>query len=335
MAVIDQVITKDYAIYNGDCVEVMRSLPDESVDMSIYSPPFVGLYTYSSDPRDISNCRTTAEFFEHYAFCVEQVLRMTKPGRISAVHCAEIMKNGSNLGGMFDLPGEIIRLHEKIGFEFWTRRALWKEPLEVRNRTLSKGLSHYQTVHDCTLTTIANADYILQFRKKGENAVPVVHDTGFHTYAGERPIPRELWGLRGYTGKQTENRFSHWIWRQYASSVWDDIRWGRILLYKESKEPEDERHVHPLQLDVIERCCALWTNPGEVVLTPFLGVGSEAFGAVINGRKAIGIELKGSYYRQAIRNLSKASKYRSEEEDQSLPFEKSEQVESEETDEEE
>lgn len=306
MAVIEQEIGTNYAVYNGDCVEVMRSLPDASVDLSIYSPPFVGLYTYSSDPRDISNCRTTAEFFEHYAFCVEQVFRLTKPGRCSAVHCAEIMKNGSNLGGMFDLPGEIIRLHEKVGFEFWTRRALWKEPLEVRNRTLAKGLSHYQSVHDATLTTIANADYILQFRKRGENISPVTHEHGFLDYSGERTVPRELQGYRGHTGNQIENRYSHWIWRQYASSVWDDVRWGRILPYKESREPEDERHVHPLQLDVIDRCLALWSNPGDVVLTPFLGVGSEAYAAVAGGRKAIGIELKSAYYRQAVRNLHRA-----------------------------
>ncbi|MFB1502018.1 DNA methyltransferase, partial [Thiocapsa sp. N5-Cardenillas] len=154
--------------------------------------------------------------------------------------------------------------------------------------------------------TVAGADNLLQFRKPGDNVVPVVHPTGLHEYAGERSIPGDVLHYRGHKGKQTENRYSHWIWRQYASSVWDDIRVDKVLTYKESKDPDDERHVHPLQLDVIERSCVLWSNPGEVVLTPFMGVGSECYGAVINDRKAIGIELKPSYYRQAVRNMEDA-----------------------------
>jgi hypothetical protein len=169
---------------------------------------------------------------------------------------------------------------------------------------MAKGLAHAQIVEDSTLTDVASADYLLMFRKAGENAVPVVHPTGLHHYAGERQMPHDLKAYKGHTGKQTDNRFSHWIWRQYASSVWDDIRIDRVLPYKESKDEMDERHCHPLQLDVIDRCVTLWTNPGEVVLTPFLGVGSEAFGAVSLGRKAIGAELKESYYRQAVRNLA-------------------------------
>jgi hypothetical protein len=215
----------------------------------------------------------------------------------------DVPKAGANIGGLTDFPGDIIRLHEKIGFEYWGRRCIWKEPLGVRNRTMAKGLAHKQIVEDSSLTTVASADYLLVFRKKGENAEPVSHPTGLHSYAGERMMPSELLKWKGHTGKQTENRFSHWIWRQYASSFWDDIRIDRILPYKESKDEEDERHQHPLQLDVIERGVVLWSNPGDVVLTPFLGVGSEAYGAVLNGRKAIGIELKESYYRQAVKNL--------------------------------
>jgi hypothetical protein len=160
---------------------------------------------------------------------------------------------------------------------------------------------------DSTLCDVASADYLLMFRKKGANAVPVTHDEGLMTYAGERQVPHELAEWRGHKGKQTENRYSHWIWRQYASAFWDDVRIDRVLKYKEARDPDDERHVHPLQLDVIERCVVLGSNPGEVVLTPFLGVGSEAYGAAINGRRAIGIELKPAYFKQAVRNLESAA----------------------------
>lgn len=314
MAVIDQKITDKYAAYNGDCIEVMSKLPDKKVDLSIYSPPFCGLYNYSSNERDLSNCRTYQEFFEHYDYVIKEIARLTKPGRISAVHVMDVpgkgngptakMGCGANTGtGLIDFPGDVIRAHEKHGFVFAGRRAIWKEPLGVRLRTMAKGLAHAQIVEDSTLTDVASADYLLMFRLKGINTIPVTHPVGLLDYAGERKIPVELLGFKGHTGKQTENRFSHWIWRQYASSVWDDIRIDRVLPYKESRDPEDERHVHPLQLDVIERCVVLWSNPGEIVLTPFMGVGSECYGSVQNGRKAIGIELKSSYFNQAIRNL--------------------------------
>lgn len=306
MAVKDKVITEDYALYLGDSCEVLPDIPDESVDLSIYSPPFRGLYNYSSSARDLSNCRTSEEFLEHYEFIVKQKARITKPGRISAVHCTDIPENGANIGGYVDFPGEIIKLHQKHGFEYLPRICIWKEPLMVRNRTMMKSLAHRQIVEDSTKTNVACADYLIPFRKKGENQTPVAHPEGFLNYAGARQIPKELRGFRGYNGKQTENRYSHWIWRQYASCFWDDIRLERTLPYKESRDPEDERHVHPLQLDVIERAVVLWSNPGEVVLSPFMGVGSEVYGAVINGRKGIGVELKESYYNQAKRNLAEA-----------------------------
>jgi len=307
MLVIDQTITNKYALYNADCIDVMSELPDSSVDLSIYSPPFCGLYNYSSSERDLSNSRSYEEFFEHYGFVVELLLRLTKPGRITAVHCMDIPRAGANLaGGLMDFPGDIIRLHEKLGFRYCARYHVWKEPLGVRNRTMAKGLAHAQLVEDSTLCDAASADYLLMFRKKGENAVPVGHPTGLHRYAGERIIPHDLQQWKGHKGKQTENRFSHWIWRQYASAFWDDVRIDRVLPYQESRDADDERHVHPLQLDVIERCCVLWSNPGEVVFSPFMGVGSEVYGAVINGRKGIGVELKESYYKQAVRNLAEA-----------------------------
>jgi DNA modification methylase len=315
MAVKEQVKTENYALYNSDCIEVMSGLPDNAVDMSVYSPPFCGLYNYSSNERDLSNCRDYPEFFTHYGFVIEQIARITKPGRISAVHVMDVpgsgngdtarMGCGANVGtGLIDFPGDVIRAHEKHGFAFAGRRAIWKEPLGVRNRTMAKGLAHKQIVEDSTLCDVASADYLLMFRKSGINAVPVAHPNGLRSYSGERAMPREAKDYEGYTGKQIGNKFSHWIWRQYASSVWDDIRIDRVLPYKASRDPEDERHVHPLQLDVIERACVLWSNPGEVVLTPFMGVGSECYGAVLNGRKAIGVELKTSYYRQAVRNLA-------------------------------
>lgn len=311
MAVIEQEITDNYAIYNGDSAEVLTTLPSKSVHHSIYSPPFAVenggcLYNYSSSVRDLSNARTYKEFFEHYGFIVEQIHRLTLPGRLSCVHCMDVPKQGANICGYTDFPGDVIKLHEKIGFEYLPRICIWKEPLSVRNRTMSKALAHRQTVEDCTQTNVAAGDYLIPFRKRGANPIPVVHETGFHEYAGEREIPHELHRYKGWTGKQTENRFSHWIWRHYASCFWDDIRCNRILPYEESKDEGDERHQHPLQLDVIERSVVMYSNPGETVLTPFMGVGSEVYGAVINGRKGVGVELKSSYYRQAVKNLKAA-----------------------------
>jgi DNA modification methylase len=309
MAITEQIITDQYAIYNGDSAEWITSLPDESLGMSIYSPPFATenggcLYNYSSSVRDLSNARTYAEFFEHYAFIVENIARATKPGRISAVHCMDVPKQGANICGYTDFPGDIIRLHEKLGFEYLPRICIWKEPLAVRNRTMAKALAHRQICEDSTLTNVAAADYLIPFRKRGENPIPVTHETGLHEYYGEREVPADLHRYRGWTGKQTENRYSHWIWRNYASCFWDDIRLDRVLPYEESKDEGDERHQHPLQLDVIQRAVEMWSNPGEAVLTPFMGVGREVYGAVSLGRRGIGCELKPSYYRQAVKNLA-------------------------------
>lgn len=306
MAVIDQCVVDQYAIYNGDCCEVLPSIPDESVHLSVYSPPFGGLYNYSSSEHDLSNCRSYDEFFTHYEFVVREIERTTISGRITAVHCMDVPRSGDK--GLIDFPGDIIRLHERLGFHYVARHAVWKEPLAVRLRTMTKGLAHKQIVDDSSLCDVASADYLLLFRKNGKNPIPITHPTGLHSYAGEREMPADLLTYKGWTGKQTENRYSHWIWRQYASAFWDDIRIDRVLPYKESKEPDDEKHVHPLQLDVIERVIVLRSNPGEVVLTPFMGVGSEVYGAVINGRKGIGVELKPSYYKQAKMNLYAAVK---------------------------
>ena len=281
MALIEPEINDRYAIYNGDACEVLPKLPAESIHLSVYSPPFAhkggGLFQYSSSERDLSNCRTYEEFFEHYEFIVSEIARLTLPGRISAVHCMDTPRDGANICGYDDFPGDIIRLHERHGFEYEPRICIWKEPLGVRNRTMSKALAHRQIVEDSTRTNVAAADYLIPFRKRGTNPIPVVHPVGLDQYAGERKIPQELLRYRGWTGNQIENRYSHWIWRQYASAFWDDIRIDRVLPYKEARDEEDEKHIHPLQLDVIERAITLWSNEGETVLTPFMGVGSEVY----------------------------------------------------------
>lgn len=313
MAVIDQVMTNDFALWNGDCLEVMPTLPDGSIHLSVYSPPFAGLYIYSSSDRDLSNNNSYGQFMDHYEFVVKEIHRLTMPGRMTAVHCMDIPKSNTGKGdSLMDFPGDIIRLHEKLGWQYVARYHVWKEPLAVRNRTMTKALAHKSIVDDSSKCTVASADYLLLFRKAGENPVPIAHPTGLTEYAGERKIPYELNSFRGWTGKQTENRFSHWIWRQYASSFWDDVRVDRVLPYKESRDEEDEKHVHPLQLDVIDRCLVLWSNPGESVFTPFMGVGSEVYGAVMAGRKGLGVELKPSYYRQAVKNVESAKESRPE-----------------------
>jgi len=307
MAVINQEITDKYALYNGDCIEVMQGMPDDCIDLSIYSPPFGGLYNYSSSERDLSNCKSYDEFFEHYDYCVREIHRITKPGRISAVHVMPVPKTGANSARvLIDFPGDVIRQHNRMGFDWVGEYYVWKEPLAVRRRTMAKGLAHRTLCEDSAKCDNAQADILLMFRKRGDNAVPIAHPTGLERYAGERVMPDELKAFKNYPGKQTENRYSHWIWRRYADAFWDDVRVGRVLPYREAKEPDDEKHVHPLQLDVIERACVLWSNPGEKVFTPFMGVGSEVYGAVINGRRGIGVELKTSYYKQAVRNLAYA-----------------------------
>ncbi|MFA6125499.1 site-specific DNA-methyltransferase [Sphingomonas sp.] len=308
MAVIAQRITEQAAIYNSDCMEVMSALPDGKVHMSIYSPPFGGLYNYSSSERDLSNCDGYDGFFEHYEYIVREIHRVTIPGRLSYVHCMDVPLSNSGADDLEDFPGDIIRLHKRLGFSYIKRHCIWKEPLSVRIRTMQKNLQHNNLCEDSTKSGVASADYLLVFRKKGENPVPVAHPTGMMEYAGERQMPAELFAYRGWTGKQTENKFSHWIWRQYASCFWDDIRMNVVLPYEGGSDPDDEKHVHPLQLDVIERAVILGSNRGETILTPFMGVGSEVYGAVVNGRRGIGIELKESYYRQAVKNIEMAEK---------------------------
>lgn len=314
----DQLITEDYSIFNSDCMYVLPTIPSESVDLSIYSPPFAGLYNYSSSPNDFSNCETKEQFLEQYDFLIKEMARVTKKGRINCVHVTEVVQND---GSSWDFPHEVIALHEKHGFKYKGRVTIWKEPLQVRMRTMVKSLMHKLIVEDATQCFPAQPDYLLLFKKKGDVEVPVTHPTGINDYFGEVPIlpnilkawnnanetnltEEELWiHLNKINESDKITKLNHYIWQRYASAVWDDVRVSNVLKFQESKEDDDEKHVHPLQLDVIDRCVDLWSNPGEVVLTPFMGVGSEVYSPVSMGRKAIGIELKDSYFKQAIKNL--------------------------------
>lgn len=318
--------TESYSIFNSDCMEVIPNLPDKSIDMVVYSPPFAGLYNYSSSDRDFSNCENKEQFLEQYEYLISELSRVTKPGRINAVHCTDVFDNTSRL---WDFPHEIIRMHEKHGFEYRNRITIWKEPLKVRMRTMVQSLMHKFIVEDSTKCFTAMPDYMLIFTKKGENEVPVTHDHGFTEYHGETPIlpnilrafnnaneskfnEDELWEhlKTEYADHQDpkSNKLSHYIWQRYASSVWDDVRIDNVLPFRDSREEDDEKHVHPLQLDVIDRIVELYTNPGEVVLTPFMGVGSEVFSAVSLGRKGVGVELKDSYFKQSRINIDDAVK---------------------------
>lgn len=319
----DQIITENYAIYNSDCMEVLPTIPDESVDLVIYSPPFAGLYNYSNSERDFSNCESKEQFLTMYEFLVKELSRVTKKGRINAVHCTDVFDNTCRL---WDFPHEVIKIHEKYGFEYRNRITIWKEPLKVRMRTMVKSLMHKFIVEDSTKCFTAMPDYVLIFTKKGENKVPVTHPFGINEYAGETPIlpnilrawnnannsnlnEEQLWQhLNAINESDKITKLNHYIWQRYASSVWDDIRIDNVLPFRDSKEEDDEKHVHPLQLDVIDRLVELYSNPNEVILTPFMGVGSEVYSPVSMGRKAIGIELKDSYFKQAVLNLKDVSK---------------------------
>lgn len=318
-----QTITDQYAVYNGDCMSVLPTLEPTSIDLSIYSPPFAGLFQYSSSEADFSNCESKEQFLEQYEFLVAEIARVTKPGRVTAVHCTDIHDNNCFL---WDFPHEIVRIHEKHGFYYRNRITIWKEPLKVRMRTMVKSLMHKFIVEDSTKCFTAMPDYVLVFTRSGENMVPVTHPHGFQRYFGATPILPNI--LQAYNNANDSkfnevtlwdhlnekyaawddpqtNKLSHYIWQRYASSVWDDVRIDNVLPFQDSREEDDEKHVHPLQLDVIDRIVEMYSNAGETVLTPFAGVGSEVYSPVSLGRNAIGIELKDSYYKQMLLNLGK------------------------------
>jgi DNA modification methylase len=307
----DQIITEDFAAYNGDCMEVLPTWADKSIDLYVFSPPFLGLSNYSSSERDFSNCDTREQGLEQYEFLVKELYRTLKPGRICAVHCTDLMNKD---GSQYDYPNELQRIHERNGFKRMNKITIWKEPLKVRMRTMVKSLMHKLIVEDSTNCFTAMPDYLLIFKRDGENEVPVTHPFGLTHYAGETPFldaHKETYGdyetfkkkWRNYEGDPKGNKLSHLTWQRYASSVWDDIRIDEVLKFRDGKDEDDEKHVHPLQLDVIDRIVELYSNPGEVVATPFAGVGSELFSPVSMGRKAKGVELKESYFKQLAKNM--------------------------------
>jgi len=296
MAVRAQIIKDRYALYNGDSCEVLRSFPDDSIHFSIFSPPFADLYCYSDNPADLGNSRTYAEFFEHFSIIIKELLRVIKPGRLCSVHCMDIPATYTNDGylGIKDFTGDIIRHFNEAGWIYHARHCIWKDPLIAATRPKAIGLLHKQLCKDSSISRSGIPDYLITFRKPGENTIPIPHPGGLKKYCGSDDP--------GGDGVKRAHR----IWRAYASPVWMDIRQTHTLDARPGRDPEDEKHLCPLQLDVIERACVLWSNPGETVLTPFMGVGSEVYGAVINERRGIGIELKESYFQQAVKNLEGA-----------------------------
>lgn len=275
--IINSAFGKGYALYNGDSAEILTQIPSESVHYSIFSPPFQSLYTYSNSERDLGNCETAGEFYEQFSYIGRELYRVIKPGRLMSVHCMNLPTSKERDGyiGIRDFRGELIRFFEGIGFIYHSEVVIWKDPVTAMQRTKALGLLHKQLKKDSCMSRQGIPDYLVTFRKPGENTERVTH---------------------------TNESFPVSLWQRYASPVWMDINPSNTLQRESAREEQDERHVCPLQLEVIERAIDLWSNPGDVVLTPFLGIGSEAYVALQKGRKAIGIELKESYFKQAVAN---------------------------------
>jgi len=300
---VNQVIADDYAIYEGDSCELIKNIADNSIDFGIHSPPFEGLYKFSNSDRDISN-NNREGFWKHYQYLIDEMIRITKPGRSVSVHVMQLPSSKGRDGfiGMRDFRGEVIRAYQSSGWLFSSEVCIWKDPVVAQQRTKSIRLLHKQLVKDSIISGQGLADYVVTFRKPGDNADPVAG--GFDLWIGDGDGPDKA----KYTEKMDRrNWFSIECWQKYASPVWTDINQTRTLQHRGGRDNKDEQHISPLQLDVIERCIQLWSNPGDVVFTPFLGIGSEVFGAVELGRKGVGIELKNSYFVQAVKNCAKAA----------------------------
>jgi DNA modification methylase len=295
--VIDQHITDKYAIYHGDSCEVLKGIPDNTIHYEIYSPPFANLYTYSNSERDLGNSHDNSEFYNHFKFIANELFRVLMPGRLMSVHCMDIpvMKERDGYIGLNDFPGYLIKLFQEIGFIYHSRVTIWKDPLVEATRTKAIGLMHKQVVKDSAMCRQGLPDYLITFRKPGDNPELISHKEGFTEYIGdEKPL----------LGKNSV--LSHHIWRKYASPVWMDINQSNTLQYRSVREEKDEKHICPLQLDVIRRAVELWTNENDIVLSPFGGIGSEPVVAVEMDRRAVAIELKESYYKQMKANLKNA-----------------------------
>lgn len=303
---VEQIVERDYAIYQGDACELIRAIPAGSIHFGIHSPPFEGLYKFSNFDRDISN-NEGPSFWEHYAFLIQELYRVTMPGRLHAVHVMQLPTSKIRHGhiGMRDFRGEVIRAYEDAGWIFHSEVCIWKDPVVAQQRTKSLRLLHKQIVKDSAMSGQGLADYIVTFRKPGENPEPV--SGCFDRYIGDGVGPDRA---KYTTPTDGRNWYSIEVWQRYASPVWMDINQSRTLQYRGGRDEKDEVHISPLQLDVIERCIDLWSNPGDVVLTPFLGIGSEVYCAVNMGRKGIGFELKPSYFAQAVKNIAELHRSR-------------------------
>jgi len=297
MDVIKQESGKNWMIYNGDSCEVLQEIEDASIGYSIFSPPFSSLYTYSNSERDLGNCKSDQEFYEHFTFIANQLFRVIQEGRLVSIHCMLIpaMKERDGYIGLKDFRGDLIRLFQSVGFIFHGEVTIWKDPLVEATRTKALGLMHKQLCKDSSRCRQGLPDYIITMRKPGENKDLISHDNGMVTYAGSDEVKKGV--------------YSHEVWRKYASPVWFDVRQTNTLNKAGAREQKDERHVCPLQLDVIERCLVLWSKPNEIILSPFMGIGSEGYQSIKMNRKFVGIELKESYFDCAVKNLTKAENF--------------------------
>ena len=308
---VEQVVTDRYAIYQGDSCDLIRAIPGESVHFGIHSPPFEGLYKFSNFDRDISNNEGDA-FWEHYAFLIQELLRVTMPGRLHSVHCMQLPMSKIRHGniGMRDFRGEIIRAYEDAGWILHSEVCIWKDPVTAQQRTKSIRLLHKQVTKDSSISGQGLADYILTFRKPGENpeAIAGMFDQFSGTGLDISRAAYDKQAAQARASGRTPWPFDMWVsvlvWQRYASPVWMDIDQTNTLQYRSARDEKDEQHISPLQLDVIERCIDLWSNPNDVILTPFLGIGSEVYSAVKMGRRGVGFELKPSYFAQAARNIA-------------------------------
>lgn len=314
--VIDQAITSNYALYNGDCVEITKGIPSNSIHYSIFSPPFSSLYTYSNSDRDMGNCKNDDEFMAHFKFFIAELFRVIMPGRLVSVHCADIpaMKERDGYIGLKDFPGDLLKIFQAAGFIYHSRVVIWKDPLVEATRTHSIGLLHKQIQKDSAMCRQGLPDYLITLRKPGINPEPIAHPNGFSSFIGENEpegekINRHIPDTDAFDKHEAYNTtpvYSHQVWRRYASPVWMDIRQSNTLQYRSARSEKDERHICPLQLDVIARGIELWSNPGDTVFSPFMGIASEGWEAVKRARKFVGIELKESYFKVAADNMAAA-----------------------------
>lgn len=274
-------ITDDFAAYHGDCVDVVSQLPENSIDFAVYSPPFSGLYIYNDSIADMGNCADDAEFFEHYTYLCRELHRVMRPGRIVAVHCKDLVyyRTQRSTAGLRDFPGDLIRAHIEAGFDFHSRVTIWRCPVREMTKTKAHGLLYKQLRADSTFSRQGLPEYLVVFRKWAEEGQDHLINPVTHTHESF-PLPQ---------------------WQDYASPVWMDTRETDVL--NAQREPNDEKHICPMPLDITTRAATLWSNPGDVVLSPFMGIGSEGYATLRMGRKFVGVELKESYWRQACRNL--------------------------------